>query len=176
MQLLKDKGFADVPWSTDGTRQIAESLPLECKLTYVQREEFWPNLVAARTFSLEYWKNGEWMYPMAADEILIGNVGQAFQKIRTEKVADVIYLQMREFQPKNPWITELGWKRRFFRWQQGLHWGQTHNDFRNKNNVYVEKWPEKSRMKIKNLWILHLKRLQFSERIQAANAYRKFGK
>ena len=128
-KIMKDKGFTKAPYSTDGTREIVNALRrrLKCKIRYMREKKFYPNKPAAyRKRSLKCWKRSEWMYLMADDEMLMGNVETAFRKIRNEKKAKVIYVPMKELTLGRQQYIDLGWKRRFFIWQPGLHWKSHH--------------------------------------------------
>lgn len=91
------KKFTKVPWSTDGTKEIAEALNLDCKLVWVSCTKFFETQIAKLTFMINHLDDGDWLYLLSDDEIATMNVESAFQRVRNEKKADIGFVPMLEF-------------------------------------------------------------------------------
>ena len=163
---------AEVPQSTDGTKEILMALApkLKCKLRWVDCKKFWKNEIEKKTFMLKYWRSGEWRYWLNDDEIPGDNIGKVFKRVREERKALVGYVPMVEPRLKNGkfWLKDLGFKPRFLKWQKGLHWREKHYRLYNGQGVPREQWP---RIVLKEMCLLHLKYLRPKERVRAQLAY-----
>lgn len=171
-KFMGEKGYADRPQSTDGTKQILMTLApkLKCKLKWFDCDHFWKDEIAKKTFMLKFWNEGEWRYWLNDDELPGGNIEKAFNRVRREEKALVGYVPMAEPYLQNGKfrLRDLGLKPRFLRWQKGLHWREKHYKLYNAQGVPREKWP---RIVLNEMCILHLKYLRPRERIIAQLGY-----
>lgn len=177
------KKFTEVPWSTDGTEQIVRALKLKCKLVWVPCEDFFDTEIAKRTSMIKHLNEGEWLYELHDDEIASMNVEVAFQRVRNEKEALIGFIPMIEFPrayefyaeipegPIDPYETVLRRELhalkhaggqafltpRFYKWQEGLHWGASLSDLFNAKGGRWEKW---SRIILGEMFLWHLKWLR----------------
>lgn len=175
-QFMGDAGYAKVPWSTDGTGDVLKALMphLGCPLRWIPCKEFYAHEIAKKLFIQrpEFWKLGEWKYWLADDELPVGDIDQAFERIRSSEFL-VGYVRMWE-----PYLTKsseirlksLGWKARLFKWQEGLHWVDKHYQLYNAQGVRREEWPS---VKLSEMSILHLKRMRPRERLLPQLAYER---
>lgn len=165
-QFMKDAGYADVPWSTDGTEEVVKALKVACPLRWMPTEEFYAHEIAKKMFmqQLEFWKPGEWKYLLADDELPVGNVGQVFEQVRHSETL-VGYVRMWEpYRNKRGelHLRALHWKPRFHRWQEGYHWRGKHYQSYNAQGVPRAKWPS---IRLNGMVFLHLKRMRPRERL-----------
>ena len=175
-QFMKDAGYTEVPWSTDGTEDVLKALAphLNCPLRWVPCKEFYAHEIAKKLFlqGPEFWKPGEWKYLLSDDELPVGNVGQAFETIRS---SDTLLGRVRMWEPqlaKNGEIAlrYLGWKPRLFKWQEGLHWVGKHWQLHNAQGVFRGDWPT---IDLSEMFILHLKHMRPGERLLPQLAYER---
>lgn len=164
-RFLQESGQVDVPQSTDNTEQVVQSLKLDCPLTWVPCEDFYENEVAKKMFMLEYWKPGEWKYWLNDDEIPGGDIEQACKRVRGSK-ALIGYVRMWEPRLNRKTggllLKFLGWKPRFFGWQEGMHWKDRHWPAYNAEGVPIGKWPG---IKLHEMVFIHLTSLRVKERL-----------
>lgn len=175
---MRKSGYAKVPWSTDGTEQVVKSLKLKCPVKWISCRKFYESQVAKKTFMLKYWKPGEWVYFMADDEVPVGNIQKAFEKVRNAPpkilIGYVPRIRVKPFPLQKPGVFRRshlkGTGPRFFKWQKGFHYGKTHNIILDAKNVFRDKWP---RIILNEMLIVHLKWLRHLERREAQSAYQK---
>lgn len=167
-QFMESAGYARVPWSTDGTKGVLEALVphLTCPLRWIPCEGFYLSEITKKMFmqQSEFWKPGEWKYLMADDELPIGDIGQAFERI---KGSESLVGTIRMWEPqltKDGRITlrNLGWKPRLMKWQEGLHWVGRHDQLYNAQNIHRARWPT---VGLAEMSILHLKKMRPRERL-----------
>ena len=167
-QFMKDAGYAEVPWSTDGTEDILKALAphLSCPLRWIPCKEFYAHEIAKKMFmqQLEFWKPSEWKYMLVDDELPVGSIHQVFEQVRHSE-ALVGYVRMWEpFRNKKDEIhlKDLRWKPRFHRWQEGYHWRGKHWQSYNAQGVPRSKWPS---IRLSGMAFLHLKHMRPRERL-----------
>lgn len=175
-QFMKDAGYAEVPWSTDGTEDILKALAphLSCPLRWIPCREFYAHEIAKKMFmqQLEFWKPGEWKFLLEDDEIPTGDLHQVFERVRHLEVL-VGYVRMWE-----PYLTkkgvlllkDRGWKPRFHRWQEGYHWRGKHYQSYNAQGIPRSKWPS---VRLSKMSFLHLKHMRPRERLLPQLAYER---
>ncbi|MBA7490849.1 hypothetical protein ES702_01392 [subsurface metagenome] len=171
------KGYptAKVPWSTDGTEQVVKNLKLDCPLQWIPCKEFYKSQVAKKTFMLKYWHPNEWRYLMADDEVPVGNIKGAFERVRRADqkimigfiptVRIMLHPKPHLFQRKRKYAPRL------FRWQKGFHYGKTHNIILNAEKMFRDNW--RPRIFLDEMLIVHLKWLRHKERREAQLKYQK---
>jgi len=164
------------PESTDGTKEIVMGLApkLACPVKWFSCQDFWKTETAKKTFMLKYWHPDEWMFRLGSDELPVGNVRAAFERIRREEKALVGCIPMIEMRLKNgiPHLVKIDDKPRFFRWQEGLHWKGCHWAFYNGQDIFRGKW---AKIVLDEMRLLHLKYLRKEETLQAQLSYEKLG-
>jgi len=179
-QFMLDKGYAKVPWSTDGTEEIVKSLKVDCPIKWVACTKAYSHSVDKTLFSrsLEYWKRGEWTYLMSDDEIPSGNVEAAFTRVREEEKALVGYAPMVTLTHTSqfPGVScrlekgPFGRKPRFFKWQHRLHYKG--NVLLNGEGQPRELWPK---IMLDEITLVHLKHLRPKKRLQPQLDYEAYG-
>ncbi len=172
-QFMKDAGYAKVPQSTDGTDRIIRGLSLKCDLTWVPCENFYENEVAKKMFmhQRKFWKPEEWKYVLSDDELPAGDVEGAFKLVRNSVEALVGYVRMWEpyFSKKREiHLKYLGWKPRFLKWQEGLHWVGKHYQLYNAEGVHRDQWPK---IVLTEIAILHFKYMRPYEKLKPQLEY-----
>lgn len=146
---MKKAGYAKVPWSIDGTEQVVKGLKLACPLKWIPCTQFYTQKIK-RTMMVKHWrkeKGDAWRYLMADDELPVGNVAKAFQRIRREKHASdgfVSVIEVMGRQLRKPPVSD---RKRFVRLAKG------------------------GRIKLKKMFIVHLKWLRERERLMAQLDY-----
>lgn len=174
-QFMSDANYAKAPWSTDGTKEVFMALKLRCSKKWVPCTRFYKNEVAKKIFMQQrrFWKPGEWKYILSDDEIPTGNLKASFQRVRNSRVALVGWVQLWE-----PYFSKLGeiclkylgWKPRFLKWQEGLHWRGKHYQLYNGKGVHRDQWPK---IVLREMAILHLKHIRPLERLEPQLAYER---
>lgn len=166
--------YTKTPHSTDGTDKVVKGLNLECPVLWIPCKDFYKNEVDKKTFmqTQKFWKLGEWKYILSDDEIPIGDVAQAFKRVREDNKTLVGYVPMLEVHPSKNTLKNLGFKPRFLKWQPGLHWRGKHYDLYNAKKRHRDTWPK---IVLEEMRLIHLKHLRFKERLNMQLAYERLG-
>ena len=173
-RFMKDAGYASVPWSTDGTKEVFTALKLECAKKWVPCKDFYKDEIAKKLFmqQRQFWNPGEWKYILSDDEIPSGDLDATFKQVRASN-ALVGYIRMWEPQRSKQGVLTLkylGWKPRLLRWQKDLHWKGKHYNLYNAMGIPRDRWPK---ITLKQICLLHLKHIRPGERLQPQLAYER---
>ena len=180
------KKYVKVPWSTDGTKEIVESLKLDCKKIWVPCKEFFETEKDKWVFAVSHLNDGEWKYDTHDDEIATMDIKAAFQRVRNEKHATIGFVPRLTFPrarelfspiPEGvicPYEYKIEWQLRALREhggkafevakflkQDGINYGGTISDIFDRQGTHWTKWP---RIVLDEMFIWHLKWLREQER------------
>jgi len=130
-------GYYKRAWSTDGTKELIESLNLKCPWKWIPAPKFgWESHAEKCAEHLKYLKKGDWQYYLNDDEVPSGRIRRAFVKI-LEMPQEITRIEV----PFEELLREpKTWISRFFKWRRGIHYGYTHCDLRTETGENFRDW------------------------------------
>jgi len=190
---MKTLGY-ESPHSTDGTKEIVMALApkLACPIKWFDCQDFWSMELSKYNFMLKQLKPDDWELFLATDDIVIGNLQEAFRRVKEEKKALVGYIPVYELRfedvdwiniqanknpdfvsllSKKPYIFRIDDKARFIKWQEGLYHEGAHIWLFNNQRIEHRQWKS---ILLDEIKIIHLKWLRGcsnKEMVKAINDY-----